>query len=301
MSSVKHNVFETQDGPSWRFSREPVSNNNIHNGSYNGNVNNNINKLDKKNKLYSNRKKLLCVNVLKCGECDYGSKCMYAHSRDEQQIDEHRKRAYDILNSTSDLSGINFQENIQLYKTLKDLTRICDKDLCTGGYNCKHGVCVNKKYHVCLKDIEHGDCTDNECNKIHLTNRGLKPYYKHNKMNNANNVNNDISGIIITPDYFNRMGDVFGCSHISKSKSSDSIASSQNVNNVFQHKTMPKNILDNSPNINELTKLNILNDATALNELLNDSDDISIISDTTVSSNDNLNDDISECDESIFH
>lgn len=170
------------------------------------------------NKDIKNKKKLLCNNVITNRSCGYNNKCMYAHSLEEQQIDVIRKAAYDILFSSSDLSNINFQENITLYKSLKELTKLCDRQYCTGGYNCKHGICGNKKYQICIKDLEYGDCNNQNCNCVHLTKRGLKPYYvgtkdekspnieqniKNNIQNNIqNNIEQNILGTLLTIDFF---------------------------------------------------------------------------------------------------
>ncbi len=148
-----------------------------------------------------NKKKLLCNNVITTGSCCYENKCMYAHSLSEQQIDSNRKLAYDILFSTSDLSNINFKENVALYRSLRDLTKICDKEHCTGGYNCKHGVCGNKKYCVCVKDLDYGDCINQNCEFIHLTLRGLEPFYS----GYAIKQDKHIPGTLLTADFINRL------------------------------------------------------------------------------------------------
>jgi hypothetical protein len=102
---------------------------------------------------------------------------MYAHSLKEQQIDTNRKIAYDILFASSSLSHINFHQDVNLFRSLMELTKLCNREHCTGGYNCKHGVCGNKKYHICIKDLEYGDCLGQNCDCVHLTKRGLKPFY----------------------------------------------------------------------------------------------------------------------------
>lgn len=124
-----------------------------------------------------NKKKLLCNNIITNGSCCYGIKCMYAHSLDEQQIDSNRKLAYEILLSDKILDDINFQQNITIYRSLRELTKLCEKQYCTGGYNCKHGICGNKKLQICSKDLDYGDCSDVNCQLVHLTKRGLKPFY----------------------------------------------------------------------------------------------------------------------------
>lgn len=188
----------------------------------------NFNNNQKKNKYdikdIKNKKKLLCNNIITEGLCGYGSKCMYAHSLAEQQIEPNRKNAYDILFSSCDLSHINFQTDINLFRSLRDLTKMCDKEHCTGGYNCKHGACgylskhknSNKKYHVCIKDLEYGDCIDQQCESVHLTKRGLRPYFSGYTSDSISNiVSNHIlgtnkhqtSGTLLTMDFFKNDSD----------------------------------------------------------------------------------------------
>jgi len=123
-----------------------------------------------------NHKKILCKNITMNGKCLYTQKCLFAHSLDEQKIDNIRNDAYDIIKGTLDLSNVNLIKDTQLYNTLVSLTTVCELCIvgkCTGGYNCKHGAC-KKKYVICHTDLNKGTCF--KCNNIHLTNRGLKPY-----------------------------------------------------------------------------------------------------------------------------
>lgn len=129
-----------------------------------------------------NYKKILCHNMIYNGECKYGSKCAYAHDIEEQNVNDMRKRAYDLLKSEEDLSGISLKDDKELYKTLVELTRFCkncNKNLCIGGYNCKSGSC-GVKFCICVNDLNYGNCQNSTCPFIHLTKRGLKPYYNKN-------------------------------------------------------------------------------------------------------------------------
>lgn len=124
-----------------------------------------------------NHKKILCKNIIFNNECKYQTKCLYAHTLEEQNVNNLRKYAYDIIKGNNNLSHINLQENIDLYKTLVQLSVICHNCInnnCTGGYNCKYGAC-KVEYVVCLSDINFNKCTNNTCSKIHLSKRGLKP------------------------------------------------------------------------------------------------------------------------------
>jgi hypothetical protein len=128
-------------------------------------------------------KKILCYNIIYNGSCKYGDKCLYAHSLEDQNINKMRKEVYDILKSESDLSDINLKENYELYKTMLEMTKYCkncNNNMCKGGYNCKSGV-YDKKYCICINDLNYGFCHNYNCNFIHLSKRGLKPYYDKKK------------------------------------------------------------------------------------------------------------------------
>jgi len=137
-----------------------------------------------------NFKKILCNNMIESGSCPYGTKCVYAHNLSEQNIDTNRKDAYNILTSTDRIT-VDLQRDLYLYRSLLGLTNMCEKcskNMCTGGYNCKFGACA-KKYHVCIKDLQTGDCIEN-CGCVHLTDRGLKPFKNNN-------------GTLLTTEFFN--------------------------------------------------------------------------------------------------
>ena len=158
------------------------------------------------NHINSNRnlKKTLCRNIIKNGYCGYGTKCMYAHSLDEQKMDFNHKKGYDILNLPN-LHNFNLQSDIVLYKSLLHLTRVCGDCIagkCEGGYNCKYGAC-SEKFQICLKDLKYGTCDSNKCGYIHLTSRGLKPYYYRNSYNSYD----VIQGTLLTKEYFGTSSD----------------------------------------------------------------------------------------------
>lgn len=139
----------------------------------------------------TNHKKILCKNMIFNNECKYETKCLYAHSLDEQNVNYLRKSAYDVIKSKHDLSYINLQDEPELYKVLVQLSIYCHNCVnkkCTGGYNCKYGAC-KYEYVICLSDLNFNNCTDKYCNKVHLSKRGLKPLkllldYKTDCLNN---------------------------------------------------------------------------------------------------------------------
>ncbi len=141
-------------------------------------------KLYLKKNIYENKnnhKKIMCQNYLDNNFCTYNEKCLYAHNKDEQKIDIKRNKIFDILNSSNDLSNLEYYKNKDIYKELQLFTKICNDcvlNKCTGGNNCKFGS-PYEKYVICYDDLNYGSCNDNECNKIHLTKRNLKPQYNN--------------------------------------------------------------------------------------------------------------------------
>jgi hypothetical protein len=130
-----------------------------------------------------NLKKILCQNIIDYHECKYGSKCLYAHNLVEQNIDTKRRAVYELIDSTSDLSEFDLRKNHSVYKILLELSKLCKncmENKCIGGYNCKAGSCV-KKYCICLSDLNNGICQNPGCEFVHLTKRGLKPFYYRKK------------------------------------------------------------------------------------------------------------------------
>ncbi len=124
-------------------------------------------------------KRILCFNAIKGRVCNYGPKCMYAHNLSEQKIDPIRHKVYTILKNDNDLSNINLIKDRKLFTTFVQLTKICyhcSKNECHGGYNCRNGT-VNQKYKICYDDLMYGNCRRLNCNGLHLSTRGLVPYY----------------------------------------------------------------------------------------------------------------------------
>jgi hypothetical protein len=132
-----------------------------------------------------NHKKILCQNMIIHGSCAYTDRCLYAHKLDEQKIDIKRKKTFDLLDSNSDLSFIDVNKHKDIYKEFMLFTipcMECINNKCTGGNNCKFGSPF-LKYIICYEDLNYGICEDNNCERKHLTKRGLKPIYNNISIN----------------------------------------------------------------------------------------------------------------------
>ena len=174
-------------------------------------INNFLNKKKIKPKK-ENHKKLLCKNVISNKTCKYGSKCLYAHSLSEQKLDEIRDKAYKIIKGEIDVSGINVHLERDLYKVLLTLCEMCvgcKENNCTGGYNCKHGSC-SSNYIICGVDLNNGSCEGN-CGKVHLTDKGLKPYFNHimdfQKKKSTTFIPKTNVGTLLTTEFFKKIKD----------------------------------------------------------------------------------------------
>lgn len=129
------------------------------------------------NKNIGSRKRVLCKPMLNDKKCDYGNKCVYAHSLNDQKVDPMRHKAYAIISHTKNLSHIDLVNDDELYEHLNALTKICSlcaKGLCPGGYNCRYGS-VSPDTQVCFNDLMYGNCKKPNCTAVHLTKKGLVP------------------------------------------------------------------------------------------------------------------------------
>lgn len=166
-----------------------------------------------------NKKKILCFNILNNKKCNYGNKCMYAHSLNEQKMEPIRHKAYTIIKFAKDLSNIDFIMDPNLYETMLQLTKVCslcNKNQCPGGYNCRNGV-VNIKYKICYDDLVYGNCKRPNCQAVHLTERGLMPYIKQKSKYNFPTIKASI-GMTSTNNINTNNTNI----HTSSSKSDDS-------------------------------------------------------------------------------
>ena len=126
--------------------------------------------------------KTLCFNMLNFNTCSYGNKCLYAHSLDEQNIDNSKKMTFELL-KLNNLDGVDLIKNKELYNNLLTLTKLCIEcanNTCPGGYNCKYGAC-KKEMLICNIDMQTNNCKNNvengKCiNGMHLTLKNLVPY-----------------------------------------------------------------------------------------------------------------------------
>jgi hypothetical protein len=142
-----------------------------------------------------NIKSILCYKIIKNNCCNYHN-CMFAHNLEEQHKNNIRECIYEIINKNDDLSNINLIDNTQIFDELVIHTKLCKKcaiNICTGGYNCIYGSCV-EEMKICINDLLYGKCNEKTetfnnkynikitkcCNGIHLTDRKLIPYYQQN-------------------------------------------------------------------------------------------------------------------------
>lgn len=205
------------------------------------------------NSMYGNTKTILCVNMLHNNHCNYGNKCMYAHSLKEQKINSIRYKAYSFIKTDMDLSNLDLIDNHKLYETLLQLTvvcSLCNKCLCPGGYNCRNGA-VNNNTKICYDDMVYGNCRKNNCQSVHLTKKGLIPYIKQKHrpskcLSNNSYISLKISSdsstdsidlktpidININPKWANFNKDkIFGEQHFNNSNNNDNNIGNNNNNN----------------------------------------------------------------------
>lgn len=206
MRDLTNNKLKSKNYNKYQQTKNDLENNSIINKNKNDNdfkdenknnsfinINkNNRNKRKKNNNNNTNnnsqgisKNRILCFNMLNSGECSYSFKCLYAHSLNEQYINNDRKKALDLLNGHYDLTDIDLINNTELQENLSALTKMCDNcivKVCPGGYNCKFGAC-HKNVLICNADFQKGDCKNfienGKCiNGFHLTLRNLVPYIK---------------------------------------------------------------------------------------------------------------------------
>jgi hypothetical protein len=154
---------------------------------------------------YNNYKKTLCKNINNIGKCIYSNKCLFAHNIEEQNVDQIRLIAYNMIKKKDDLSHIDLSKNRHLYNQLSTLSKLCQQcedKTCTGGYNCKHGAC-DKIYVICQTDLNKGTC-DGNCGKIHLTEKHLVPYGISILQNNKTKITIP-TGTIINDEFFKNL------------------------------------------------------------------------------------------------
>jgi len=117
----------------------------------------------------------MCHNVLNKRRCKFGNSCVYAHSSEEQKVDEVRQRAYRYIREKLDMSDVDLSTDQELLSTLTTLTKLCyrcSKNMCPGRDNCRDGA-VCQEQRVCYDDLM-TSCYRDDCNKIHLSKQNLK-------------------------------------------------------------------------------------------------------------------------------
>ena len=157
-----------------------------------------------------NLKRLLCNNILAFGKCNYGDKCMYSHSLEEQKKDKIREQAYGLidhcLNNNDYVVAEDIYNDKELLKTIASLCKVCpncEAHKCPGGYNCKYGV-FDKKLKICEDDLYYC-CCDENCASVHMSKIGLtlKNDSRKKKRNIIKN-NEPLVGTLLTDDFFKK-------------------------------------------------------------------------------------------------
>lgn len=185
---------------------------------------------------HCNEKRLICFSTINNELCNYGSNCTYAHSLEEQKIDEDKKFVCQVIldKNLMKFFSMTNPKTDEIYKHLLFVTHLCENctnKKCTGGYNCRNGI-NNASLKLCKNDLLTGECLnkiidipvdqkilnkflgDNfeSCdiyrgciNGHHLTQRNLIPYYKyiHQKENSKKNKYQSVRYIDIDP--YNRI------------------------------------------------------------------------------------------------
>ena len=93
--------------------------------------------------LIGNYKRLLCKNMVRDKYCKYGTKCLYAHSLDEQKIDPLRQQLYEYQKTLRLPENIEKETIDKLYLEAIILSKVCDRcssGCCIGGHNCRNGA-----------------------------------------------------------------------------------------------------------------------------------------------------------------
>lgn len=215
----------------------------------------------------TNYKKILCQNMIKKKKCIYTDKCLYAHSLEDQSVDKIRVTAYDMIKNDMDLSDVDLVKQRYLYSNLVVLTKLCEmceNGDCTGGYNCKHGAC-DKIYVICQTDLNKGLCKGN-CGKVHLTEKGLVPYWV-NIVKNTKAQTTIPKGTLINDDFFKKLKNMI------------------KPNNFYTHENSNKNEIDDTEEDDDYDSMNDDMNDDINNDMNNDMDN---------DMNDNITDNINE-------
>jgi len=132
-----------------------------------------------KDDINTNKKSILCKNMIQTGKCPYGNLCNFAHNLEEQRVNPERKRIYGLIKNNASLHNLNLVNRQIDFKVFANLTQACPdcvEKKCLGGYNCKRGA-FSEEYVICYDDFYYGNCKKMQCSKKHLTLREFVPYY----------------------------------------------------------------------------------------------------------------------------
>lgn len=233
-------------------------------------------------------KKLMCKNILTSGKCSYESKCLYAHTLNEQNMDTKRKLAYDIIMGRISYINNDMKIDDEIYKIFIQLCKICDmcvKNKCPGGFNCKHGV-FDKQYQVCVDDLRDGVCYNISCSKIHLTNKGIKSLKELNIDLDDNKLSDSDDFKRIKPNKI---------PHSEFSNFNNNVNSDMNI--IFMKKINELNEINEIYDTNEINVIDTIND---INNIDDTDSDCSLRSIERIKEYLNHDSESDDCDVSIF-
>ena len=220
-----------------------------------------------------NFKKLLCYNIVNNCKCVYKNKCMFAHALEEQIKEPLRQYIYNMLYEWEDLSEINLNNEKILLDELIILTKECKNCMikkCSGGYNCKFGVCL-KENKICYNDLMYGKCYNMliETNEngnilykciygIHLSEKKLIPYNQRMltdltnietnfliRYNISFNSKNNIISLCLNDNTINMVKDIIS----NKLNKTEIINNFKTMNNLFSNNNLSEietNIYDDN-------------------------------------------------------
>ncbi|CAH6420178.1 Hypothetical protein MVR_LOCUS56 [uncultured virus] len=215
---------------------------------------------------HSNEKRLICFSAINKEPCNYAHHCTYAHTLDEQIIDGDKMFLYQVIldHNLKDFTTLGGFRIDSILKNLLSMTRLCEnciKGSCTGGYNCRSGVC-DPFLKLCRGDLLAGGC-ENETVEIsintailakleatdftpcsqyigcvnghHLTLRGLIPYYRYIHQQEVSKKNKYQSTRYIDIDPINRVFRAHNTTDLVDSNSGESESTTdEEISAMFQ-------------------------------------------------------------------
>lgn len=172
--------------------------------------------------MYNQERKLICFSMIYKTPCMFGQECTYAHSLQEQIVDDFKRMVYQIIldRNLKFLPHMPYHIGQRYYENLMIMTRICHactNHECTGGYNCYNGV-FDSSIKLCRNDFLTGDCKNTLCHidihesilykfahdaiewcdvyvgceyGHHLTQRQLIPFYTYHILHTSHEIESD--------------------------------------------------------------------------------------------------------------